>query len=289
MIPLPRPSPLSASNSPYPSPALSTTSTTSVNAVPMLEYDTEAEYTETTPSLAAAIDLSQRVPLIEDDSTPSRPRPRAFTLSHSAFGSFGTFPSTARSGPLAPPTIKSRFKLFFLQLFANAASAAFLCLIIVWALASQGLNFVVRWMKGISPDRRQREWDTEEARAKYTREKCVKDIRYYARNCGFDVVEQEVETKDGYLLKVFKVVCLKQKMKIHSDGRGGFPVLIQHGLFQSCGSLYVLSRLESLGRLADDFYWVKTVSQVKNDLSHSGSQSMGESPSSFSLCLSLHD
>jgi len=144
-------------------------------------------------------------------------------------------------------------------------------------------------MKGISPDRRQREWDTEEARAKYTREKCVKDIRYYARNCGFDVVEQEVETKDGYLLKVFKVVCLKQKMKIHSDGRGGFPVLIQHGLFQSCGSLYVLSRLESLGRLADDFYWVKTVSQVKNDLSHSGSQSMGESPSSFSLCLSLHD
>ncbi|GAA5892412.1 uncharacterized protein JCM6883_007347 [Sporobolomyces salmoneus] len=246
VIPLPRPSPLSAANSPFPSPAISTTSTSSINAAPILEYDTEeAGYTETTPSLAAAIDLSQRVPLIEDDSTPSRPRPRAFTLSHSAFGSFGTFPSTARSGPLAPPTIKSRFKLFFLQLFANAASAAFLMLIIVWALASQGLNFVVRWMKGIRPDRTLREWDTEEARAKYEREKCVKDIRYYARNCGFDVVEQEVETKDGYLLKVFKVICLKKKMKIHSDGRGGFPVLIQHGLFQSCGS-FITSEERSL-------------------------------------------
>ncbi|GAA6010034.1 hypothetical protein JCM11491_005838 [Sporobolomyces phaffii] len=243
VIPLPRPSPLSAATSPFPSPAISTTSTSSVNAAPILDY--ESEYTETTPSLAAAIDLSQRVPLIADDSTPSRPRPRAFTLSHSAFGSFGTFPSTARSGPLAPPTIKSRFKLFFLQLFANAASAAFLILIIVWALASQGLNFVVRWMKGIGPDRTRRQWDTEEARAKYEREKCVKDIRYYARNCGFDVVEQEVETKDGYLLKVFKVVCLKKKMKVHSDGRGGFPVLIQHGLFQSCGS-FITSEERSL-------------------------------------------
>lgn len=94
-------------------------------------------------------------------------------------------------------------------------------------------------MKGVNPDRTQREWDTAEQQAKYNRERVVKDIRYYARSCGFDVVEQEVETKDGYLLKVFKVICLKKKMKIHSDGRGGFPVLIQHGLFQSCGSLCV--------------------------------------------------
>ncbi|GAA5820182.1 hypothetical protein JCM10212_006498, partial [Sporobolomyces blumeae] len=245
VIPLPRPSPLSAANSPYPSPAISTTSTSSISAAPILEYDTDPEVTLESPSLAAAIHLSQRVPLIEDDSTPSRPRPRAFTLSHSAFGSFGTFPSTARSGPLAPPTIRSRFKLFFLQLFANTASAAFLCLIIVWALTSQGLHSLVRWMKGVHPDRTRREWDTDEQRAQYEREKCVKDIRYYARNCGFDVVEQTVETKDGYLLKVFKVVCLKKKMKIHSDGRGGFPVLIQHGLFQSCGS-FITSEERSL-------------------------------------------
>ncbi|GAA5922259.1 hypothetical protein JCM1841_001385 [Sporobolomyces salmonicolor] len=246
VIPLPRPSPLSATPSALPSPAISTTSTSSVQAEPILEYGSdELDYEAASPSLAAAIDVAQRVPLIDDDSTPSRPRPRAFTLSHSAFGSFGTFPSTARSGPLAAPTLESRFKLFFLQLFANAASAAFLLLIIVWALASQGLHSLVRWMKRISPDRARREWDTDEMRAKYENERVVKDIRYYARSCGFDVIEQTVETKDGYLLKMFKVVCLKKRMKIHTDGRGGFPVLIQHGLFQSCGS-FITSEERSL-------------------------------------------
>ncbi|GAA5844173.1 hypothetical protein JCM11251_002458, partial [Rhodosporidiobolus azoricus] len=235
VVPLPRPSPLSRANSPFPSPAISTTSVSSAGGTPTFEcpgFDSAFRHNE------------DRLPLI-DDSTPSRPRPRAFTLSHSAFGSFGTFPSTARSGPLAPPTIKSRFKLFFLQLFANAASAAFLCLIIVWALSSQGLHTLVRFMKGQHPDRRRREWDTDEAKAERDRERVVKDIRYYARRCGFDVIEQTVETKDGYLLKVFKVVCLKKEMKTHADGRGGFPVLIQHGLFQSCGS-FITSEERSL-------------------------------------------
>ncbi|GAA5896838.1 hypothetical protein JCM6882_005047 [Rhodosporidiobolus microsporus] len=235
VVPLPRPSPLSRTNSPYPSPAISTTSVSSAGGTPVFE----------SPGLDSALRYTDdRLPLI-DDSTPSRPRPRAFTLSHSAFGSFGTFPSTARSGPLAPPTIKSRFKLFFLQLFANAASAGFLCLIIVWALTSQGLHTLVRFMKGVHPDRRRREWDTDEAKAERDRERVVKDIRYYARRCGFDVVEQTVETKDGYLLKVFKVNCLKKEMKTHADGRGGFPVLIQHGLFQSCGS-FITSEERSL-------------------------------------------
>ncbi|GAA6022115.1 hypothetical protein JCM10207_000767 [Rhodosporidiobolus poonsookiae] len=235
VVPLPRPSPLSRSASPYPSPAISTTSMSSATSSAVFE----------SPSLESAMRYTDdRLPLI-DDSTPSRPRPRAFTLSHSAFGSFGTFPSTARSGPLAPPTLKSRFKLFFLQLFANAASAAFLVLIIVWALTSQGLHTLVCWMKGQHPDRRRRDWDTDEAKSERDRERVVKDIQYYARRCGFDVVEQTVETKDGYLLKVFKVLCLKKKMKTHADGRGGFPVLIQHGLFQSCGS-FITSEERSL-------------------------------------------
>lgn len=178
------------------------------------------------------------LPIITD-STPSRPRPRAFTLSHSAFGSFGTFPSTARAGPLAPPTLKSRVKLFFLQLLSNTASTAFLVFIILWALASRFLAAIVRTLKGQHADRTRREWDTDEAQAERKKEKVTKDIRYYALKCGFDVVEQTVETKDGYLLKMFKVVCLKKKEKVHSDGRKGFPVLIQHGLFQSCGSLCV--------------------------------------------------
>lgn len=190
--------------------------------------------------LAGALeeDNAERLPLI-GDSTPSRPRPRAFTLSHSAFGSSGTFPSTARSGPLAPPTLKSRSKLFFLQLFANSASAAFLIFIIVWALASRLFQAAYRHVRGLNADRHRRPWDTDAARDARRTERVTKDIRYYALRCGFDVVEQTVETKDGYLLKAFKVVCLKKEAKVHSDGRKGFPVLIQHGLFQSCGSLCV--------------------------------------------------
>lgn len=189
--------------------------------------------------------LYVRPPIIDDDSTPSRPRPRAYTLSHSAFGSFGTFPSTARAGPVPAPTIISRVRLFFLQLFANAASAAFLLLIVVWALSSRGWDASLKWLRGQNLVRKRREWDTDEMRAKYKNEKVVKDIRYYARECGFDVIEQQVETKDGYLLKVFKVECLRKPGKIHSDGRRGFPVLIQHGLFQSCGS-FITSEERSL-------------------------------------------
>ncbi|KAM0746312.1 alpha/beta-hydrolase [Meredithblackwellia eburnea MCA 4105] len=192
-------------------------------------------------SLTTPRRLPLRAPSIEFDSTPSRPRPRAYTLSHSAFGSFGTFPSTARAGPVPAPTIISRVRLFFLQLFSNLSSAGFLVLIVIWALSSRTLHAILT--KAVKRERR--EWDTDERRKKYADEKVVKDIRYYARNCGFDVVETVVETKDGYLLKMFKVVCLKKKGKTHSDGRKGFPVLIQHGLFQSCGS-FITSEERSL-------------------------------------------
>lgn len=115
----------------------------------------------------------------------------------------------------------------------------------MWALSSRGLSALGKSLRGEKQERKRREWEDDENRRKYENEKVVKDIRYYARNCGFDVEEQEVETKDGYLLKVFKVVCLNKRGKIHSDGRRGFPVLIQHGLFQSCGS-FITSEERSL-------------------------------------------
>ena len=189
------------------------------------------------------------------DSTPSRPRPRAFTLSHSAFGSSGSFPATARAGPVPAPTLKSRFKLFFLQLFANLASAAFLGLIVHWALASQALNWAVREVRGQNQPQLRRKWDTDEKEAKDRREKVVKDIRYYAQTCGFDVLEEDIETKDGYLLKMFKVECLHKPSKLYDDGRRGFPVLIQHGLFQSCGS-FITSEERSLA------FWLAEHGQV---------------------------
>ncbi|BGO98691.1 Alpha/Beta hydrolase fold [Rhodotorula toruloides] len=252
VIPLPRPSPLSRPNSPLPSPAVSIASA-STPGVTLPNGCADEEQNFLLPHIASPSGEypdgdegcdENGLPIITD-STPSRPRPRAFTLSHSAFGSFGTFPSTARAGPLAPPTLKSRVKLFFLQLLSNTASTAFLVFIIIWALASRFLAAIIRTLKGQHADRTRREWDTDEAQAERKQEKVTKDIRYYALRCGFDVVEQTVETKDGYLLKMFKVVCLKKKEKVHSDGRKGFPVLIQHGLFQSCGS-FITSEERSL-------------------------------------------
>ncbi|KAI5475682.1 ab-hydrolase associated lipase [Pseudohyphozyma bogoriensis] len=251
--PLRRPSPLqqaSDADLPLPSPALSLSSSTSVEpASPHLDSDGTPT---TTPELAHSSSSSSdhhghlyvRQPLVED-STPSRPRPRAYTLSHSAFGSFGTFPSTARAGPIPAPTLWSWVRLFFLQLLANSASAAFLILIVVWALSARGLDASWKWITGRNVKRDRRDWDDDDHRKRYEREKVVKDIRYYARNCGFDVIEQTVETKDGYLLKVFKVEVLGREPKVHSDGRKGFPVLIQHGLFQSCGS-FITSEERSL-------------------------------------------
>ncbi|GAA5865977.1 hypothetical protein JCM3774_005546 [Rhodotorula dairenensis] len=260
---LPRPSPLSPTVSGLPSPAISTASvSTPGTVVPDEAFDRDLlkaalnkagnGYSARSSTGDRGVEQDRDIycddeaqTLLGEDSTPSRPRPRAFTLSHSAFGSFGTFPSTARSGPLAAPTLKSRFRLFFLQLFANAASAAFLILIVVWALSARALQASYRYLRGRTNPRHRREWDTDEARAYRKTERVVKDIRYYARRCGFDVIEQTVETKDGYLLKVFKVECLRKPAKVHSDGRKGFPVLIQHGLFQSCGS-FITSEERSL-------------------------------------------
>ena len=198
--------------------------------------------------------------LQQDDSTPSRPRPRAFTLSQSHYGSSGTFPSTARAGPLPAPTIVSRFKLFWLQLFANAASAAFLSLIVVWALSSRSLTVIFDRLRGKqATERKRREWDDQKT---YENERVVKDIRYYANSCGFDVVEQTVETKDGYLLKMFKIEVLGRKEVRHSDGRGGYPVLIQHG---SSFSLLVLLYRKALG-LDLRFDWILKLGRCSVDI-----------------------
>lgn len=120
-------------------------------------------------------------------------------------------------------------------------------LIVIWALSSRGIQAGLRWIKGGKTIREKRDWEDEE---RWKKEKVVKDIQYYARECGFDIEEQIVTTKDGYLLKVFKVSVLPrsgtEKLgKLKRDGRKGFPVLIQHGLFQSCGS-FITSEERSL-------------------------------------------
>ncbi|KAG8785552.1 hypothetical protein FRC16_001927, partial [Serendipita sp. 398] len=66
---------------------------------------------------------------------------------------------------------------------------------------------------------------------------------YYARQCGYDIKDEEVETQDGYFLRMHRVI--NPRHVPGPDGRGGFPVLILHGLFQSSGS-FITSEERSL-------------------------------------------
>lgn len=85
-------------------------------------------------------------------------------------------------------------------------------------------------------------WDDTE---KWKKEDLVKDVRYYAANCGFEIQNETVETADGYYLRMHKVIDPTRAAERKKDGRGGYPVLIMHGLFQSSGS-FVTSEERSL-------------------------------------------
>lgn len=143
---------------------------------------------------------------------------------------------------MRPPTLRSRLKLFWTQLFANLVSTGFLLLIVVWALAARILGYVLSRLAGKTRPRPYRSWDNP---SRWAKEELVKDVKYYARSCGYDIEDQEVITQDGYKLRVHRVIVPSQKGKMHADGRGGFPVIIQHGLFQTSGS-FVTSEERSL-------------------------------------------
>ncbi|KAK0546871.1 hypothetical protein OC846_005082 [Tilletia horrida] len=173
---------------------------------------------------------------------------------------------TRRGGaPLyAQHSLYWKLRLAWSQTVALLLSSSFLMVIIVWALSIQLLAAIIRRVPspitsllvliGIaSPqsavrvsapvDDKVRDWDDP---ARWKQEKLVKDVRYYAASCGFEIVNEQVETEDGFYLRVNRIIDKQQEpMKRHSDGRGGFPVLIMHGLFQSSGS-FVTSEERSL-------------------------------------------
>ena len=153
-----------------------------------------------------------------------------------------TFLSTERGDYIKPPTLRSRLNLFWTQTVAVTISTGFLLLIVIWALLSRGLRYVSLQIRGKQQPRHPRHWDKPE---RWKHEKLVKDVKYYARNCGYDIEDQTIVTQDGYEMRVHKVIVPSQISKVRADGRGGFPVIIQHGLFQSSGS-FVTSEERSM-------------------------------------------
>ncbi|GAA98014.1 uncharacterized protein L969DRAFT_59842 [Mixia osmundae IAM 14324] len=175
---------------------------------------------------------------------PRPGRPRKDTVGPDALNA-PTFVATERGRkPFPEMTLRSRVKLLFTQTIANLISTGFLIFIVTWALTSRFIGALPTLLTlGLFREKRDtRIWDDPK---KWQTEDVVKDIGYYARNCGYDIEDQVVVTKDGYLLRVHRVIVPHRKDKLHSDGRGGFPVIIQHGLFQSAGS-FVTSEERSL-------------------------------------------
>jgi lysosomal acid lipase/cholesteryl ester hydrolase len=157
-------------------------------------------------------------------------------------GGTPSFFSQSRGGPIPEPTLRSRLRLLVLQTWTNTLSAGFLLFIVVWALSARGLAALPSML---APWRRRKDfkraWDQPD---KY-RERLVKDPSHYAEACGYRIVHQTVETEDGYQLRVHKVIVPGRENAIKADGKGGWPVILQHGLFQTSGS-FVTSEERSL-------------------------------------------
>ena len=158
--------------------------------------------------------------------------------------------ATAHGGPLQQSEPKPRVRARppenalprhtapTLQFWIDQTIAVVLSTAILLALVSVGL--VVRLLGAVPRmlGRRQelrRDWDNPE---KYRNELLVKDMRYYARECGFDLEDHTVTTEDGYYLRLQRVIA-------PNAAKNGYPVLIMHGLFQSSGS-FVTSEERSL-------------------------------------------
>lgn len=145
------------------------------------------------------------------------------------------------SAPYKEPTIFSKVRLQYSQFVANALSSAFLIVIVIWALAVRLIAAIPNYFTPKQSEE-PKEWDHDEI---WRREKLVKNVDYYAESCGFRIKNEVCETQDGYHLRVHRIVDPQREHERHSDGRGGYPVLIMHGLFQSSGS-FVTSEDRSL-------------------------------------------
>ncbi|EJD00804.1 alpha/beta-hydrolase [Fomitiporia mediterranea MF3/22] len=140
------------------------------------------------------------------------------------------------------PTLKNRIMLFISQCISFIVSSAFLMTVVTWAMLADLTAHLPRFLRRVSPvEPATFPWDDP----KYLKEKCTKDVHYYAQNAGegYDIIDEEVETEDGFHLRVHRVVNPRHKPQ--PNGRGGYPVLILHGLFQSSGA-FITSEERSL-------------------------------------------
>ncbi|CDZ98439.1 Triglyceride lipase-cholesterol esterase [Phaffia rhodozyma] len=149
-------------------------------------------------------------------------------------------PVTVSKGPLAfLSALRSRLDLFALQTGSLILSSIFLAGVVTYALTAAFFKKTLpSWFWKKTPP--SFEWDEA---TRWKDEVITNDPAYYARQVGFDLENLVVETEDGFLLRLQRVVPPNPIAR--SDGRGGYPILLMHGLFQSSGS-FITSEERSL-------------------------------------------
>ncbi|EJD00800.1 alpha/beta-hydrolase [Fomitiporia mediterranea MF3/22] len=141
------------------------------------------------------------------------------------------------------PILKDTIILFISQCISFVLSSALIMAITTWATLLDLVVRLLQFLREESPPVKEATyiWDNP----KYLEEECTNDMRYYAKNAGegYDIVDEEVETEDGFLLRVHRVVNPRHETK--SNRKGGYPVLILPGLFVSSGA-FITSEERSL-------------------------------------------
>ena len=94
------------------------------------------------------------------------------------------------------PSIGSIIKLWVGQTISFIISAFGLAIVVSWASFLRiwhGLPYLF-----VRKDVKVHDWDKPE---QWKHEKVVKDVQYYARAVGFDIIDETVQTQDDYLLR----------------------------------------------------------------------------------------
>jgi len=94
------------------------------------------------------------------------------------------------------PSFRTKFDLFVGQFISFFISSFFLSLVVAWASLARLSAELPRWLRPVKPATFP--WDNPDY---YKKEKVVKDVQSYARAVGFDILDEQVETADGYYLR----------------------------------------------------------------------------------------
>lgn len=92
------------------------------------------------------------------------------------------------------PSLRASIQLQAAQAFSILVSSFFLFGVVIWAFAAE-----IYTSQSVS--RKVFDWDNSEFE-----EKIVKEVQPYARAAGFEIIDEQVETADGYYLRSEQVV-----------------------------------------------------------------------------------